>query len=142
MAYSLFEQFDGEYVPLLPSFDNGQFDPVLWSLVHEMRISLIFPLIVSLVARASWRVSLLVGFALSLATIALDHLVYGSDAARHADYFVTGRFIILFIVGALLAKHRERLVAYCRGLSSRSRLLFILLAGVLYSYGWLFQTVH
>jgi peptidoglycan/LPS O-acetylase OafA/YrhL len=129
-----------KHLLLVPSFDNGQYDPVLWSLVHEMRISIIFPLVVILVARTSWKTSLLVGLVVNLATIALDHLVRGS--AQGWDYLVTGRYIILFVGGALLAKHRAHVVARYRALPTVARALLLLLAAVLYSYGWVLQDVR
>ena len=43
--------------------------PVAWSLVHEMRISLVFPLLMIAILRWDWKVSLLVSFTVPLAAV-------------------------------------------------------------------------
>jgi peptidoglycan/LPS O-acetylase OafA/YrhL len=48
--------------------------PVVWSLVHEMRLSLIFPLLMYAVARYSWRVNIGVGLALAAAGFVVRNL--------------------------------------------------------------------
>ncbi len=77
-------------------------DLVMWSLVHELRISLIFPILFVLTRR--WPVS---AAALSLvAAIACTAALGG----READSFLlslvdTGRFVVLFVAGIVIAGH-------------------------------------
>ncbi len=98
------------HVALIPSFHNDAFDPVIWSLVHEMRISLVFPLLAAAVLAFGPLRSL--GAALALATVCY---VIGSSVITGTDYFRTGEYVLCFVVGILLAGHRrslqERLVA-------------------------------
>jgi peptidoglycan/LPS O-acetylase OafA/YrhL len=123
------------HVLLLPSFDNAQFDPVLWSLVQEMRISLVFPFIALLVARTSWLVSLSVGVLVDALTIALEHVP--TVAARRDDYLLTGHFFVLFVVGALLARYRAPIVARYQALPSVLRALLVGTGVVLYTWAWI-----
>jgi peptidoglycan/LPS O-acetylase OafA/YrhL len=77
-----------------------ELDDPMWSLVHEMRISLIFPLIAILAARR-WRFTLLItGLASAMATLLMGRLVEGSLAA---SILSTVQFIALFAVGAVLS---------------------------------------
>jgi peptidoglycan/LPS O-acetylase OafA/YrhL len=56
-------QIDGRaalaHLPLINSFPSNKFDPVVWSLIMEMRLSLLFPLIMYGVLKFGWRTSLL-----------------------------------------------------------------------------------
>ncbi len=87
-------------------------DPVIWSLVHELRISLVFPVLVLLTLRwpvASMVVSVLFGVACTAAL-----------AGREAGTLLmsglnTGQFVFLFTAGILIARN----VAGIRGLVER-----------------------
>ena len=79
-------------------------DLVMWSLVHELRISLIFPILFLLTRRwpaATCAATLLGGLACTAA-------LAGSDATNLAMSLVdTGRFVVLFVAGILIAGHME-----------------------------------
>jgi peptidoglycan/LPS O-acetylase OafA/YrhL len=114
------------HLGLIGNFRNGVFDPVLWSLVYEMRISLIFPFLMYAVVRLSWRWTLGGAVALSIAGPFLS----SSDWVRTLEY------IPMFIIGALLAKHRVALASTVAGLSQR-RLVFVTCVAILtYTYVW------
>ena len=75
-------------------------DLVMWSLVHELRISLIFPLLFLLTRR--WPVLSMVG-SLLLAVLCTEALA-GREADNVLTSFVdTGRFVFLFTAGSLVA---------------------------------------
>ena len=89
---------------LIGSFQNGTYDPVLWSLVHEMRISIIFPLLMWMVLRFNWKTSLLI----SLAVYAVGRggdIYFTKFLGMPNDYFMTLQYVYMFIVGILLARH-------------------------------------
>ena len=72
-------------------------DEPIWSLVHEMRVSLVFPALAALVLW-DWRAALLGSLALCL-------LCGGSpgDGALAASLLASARFVVLFVAGAALA---------------------------------------
>ncbi len=84
--------------------DDMTLDLVMWSLVHELRISLIFPILFLLTRRwpaATFAATLLGGIACTAA-------LAGSDASNLAMSLVdTGRFVVLFVAGILIAGHME-----------------------------------
>jgi peptidoglycan/LPS O-acetylase OafA/YrhL len=118
-----------KHLLMIGNFNTDLFLMPSWTLVHEMRISLVFPLLAALVIRGG---GVLPGtiVALSLGGIALD-AVFG----RHGNYFITLHYAGLFLVGATLARERARCVRFYDSLSRRRRAVFILTAITLYVYG-------
>lgn len=128
---------------LLGSFDNARLDPVIWSLVQEMRISIIFPLLMFFVLRFDWKIILasaialyyIVGYRLDPLGITNLHLPYN-------DVLMTARYIGMFLAGALIAKHRRTLIQCYQSLPPLGHFL-MLAAGIgLYTYTWLFPEIH
>jgi peptidoglycan/LPS O-acetylase OafA/YrhL len=78
-------------------------DNVSWSLVHEMRISLVFPLIALAVLRA-WRTTLA---ALLLVSTGAAAVAWRVDWALNP--FATAQYLFLFGAGAALALHAPTL---------------------------------
>lgn len=77
-------------------------DLVMWSLVHELRISLIFPLLFL----AAGRAPLLTLSASLLLSVWCNSVAGVADAATIAMTLAeTGRFVFLFVAGSLLARH-------------------------------------
>lgn len=87
---------------VLGEFDMNAFDPPIWSLVHEMRISIIFPLIMLIVLKIDWKLITLAGLVTSFVSLKLSQ----SSNVPMIDYFITAHYASVFMVGALLAKHR------------------------------------
>jgi peptidoglycan/LPS O-acetylase OafA/YrhL len=91
-------------------------DNPIWSLVHEMRYSLIFPMIMWVVIRmGGW--SLAAGsFALSLAAMGALSLAGDNWALDSLQY------AFLFVTGATLAKYRIEITAWYRSLPPSLRI--------------------
>jgi len=97
-------------------YDIAAFDSVIWSLVQEMRISLIFPLLALLVLRMNWKTSL--GFAIVCSVIyyVLNYIGLNhkepSLIAHITSLLSTFEWIPMFVVGALLARHWNTIVRF------------------------------
>lgn len=97
--------------------DSMELDSVMWSLVHEMRISLIFPLLLAMTCKGRWR-SLRFFFELSLCIAIGVYYVtgqrpYGWEATSFlATFLDTAYFIVLFVAGIIIALEQKRLVAF------------------------------
>lgn len=126
VSWELFAQ----HVLLIGDYNVHAINAVIWSLVHEMRVSLLIPLIVWGALRFSWRTNLAVGGALAVAGSVL-HVLFHSP---HLALYKTLPVLLMFIVGALIARHRAAMVAWFRGLSRPKRLGFALAALTLYTY--------
>ena len=97
VSWHLLEQ----HVLFLGNYDTLQYDPPIWSLVHEMRISLVFPILCALVLRLKngWSIAI----AILLGGFARGIEFTGSDLA--AQFAGTLFFTSLFVIGILLARN-------------------------------------
>jgi peptidoglycan/LPS O-acetylase OafA/YrhL len=116
------------HLTLVGIFPNGVYDPVLWSLVYEMRISLIFPIIAVVATRLDWRAVLILAIACSL----------GGPSLGSSDLIRTLEYVPMFFVGAVLAKHRYA-IAQLWSRAAQSVKFGILVSALLaYTYVWWF----
>lgn len=106
-------------------------DGVVWTLVHEMRISLVFPFILALVNRYQWRAVTgfgIVSFICSAWVYAVTgSVVQGLQEDMLALTFVdTGYFMIFFAAGAYVAINRVNVISWI----ARQRLVLFGLASL------------
>ncbi|MGU2415210.1 acyltransferase family protein [Burkholderia cenocepacia] len=103
---------------------------VSWSLVHELRVSLILPFLLVLLWPRRWTVI----FSASLAAFYLGHWLL--DRAGQTVYSIGLRNTIyvsaMFMMGIMIARYRERIMESARNLSRETRLVLIVLAVTLY----------
>ncbi|WP_336786296.1 acyltransferase family protein [Paenibacillus sp. MMO-177] len=118
---------------LVPEYMETAINPVVWSLTQEMRISLIFPLVMIVVIRSGWRTNLGLALALSLISYLGNLLIQlANQNPISTNYLYTLHYIGMFIVGACLAKNREGILLRISGFSRRIKLA--MLAGGLFFY--------
>lgn len=82
------------------TFDQNLINPVIWTIVIEMQVSIVFPGLIWLFllrSRPWWSAALLA------ASVAVSVVVYKSEALSFL------RFIPLFLYGVILARYRQRL---------------------------------
>lgn len=113
---------------------NGeQADPVIWSLTHEMRLSIIFPVIMWVVLRYRWYVPITASLAVAAASVVAGAAVGAESNAR------TGSYLVMFVIGALLAKHRHRVTAWCRSIGTPAQVALTAASIGLFTYSfWVF----
>ena len=91
----------------------------MWTLVYELRISLIFPLLVALAMRKSLA-AIFTLLLFAICTIAMVNLSAYSDEffidtpSFAFTFLITGRLIAFFMVGILLAQNQEAILARLR----------------------------
>jgi peptidoglycan/LPS O-acetylase OafA/YrhL len=128
-----------QHVLFLGSYDWNALNSAFWSLIYEMRISLIFPIlaIMALRFRAAWM--LLFAVALSLSARPLSYAIcslFGLDPAS-LEVFRTAEtlhFAAFFILGAVLAENRKVTREQYLRLPGIAALSLCILAVVLYSH--------
>ncbi|HUO94445.1 MAG TPA: acyltransferase [Rhizomicrobium sp.] len=116
-----------EHVFLMASAGNNYIDTPVWSLVVEMHISLIFPLLIMALMQSE-RWTLAAAFALAL---------FGDWAARldpggHpflTSFATSASYLWLFVVGAMMARHREALTDFVKRVPGLLQML-VLAAGL------------
>jgi len=132
-----------QHVLFIGSYICGEYNTAFWSLVIEMRVSLVFPLLCLLVLRLPWRMALLtawlVACAASLLGIILPHTPMPQATFHFTlqfdDMLGSIYYANLFVVGILLARHRDRLTQWAGGLSRGAALAMFLGSILLYIYG-------
>jgi peptidoglycan/LPS O-acetylase OafA/YrhL len=108
-------------------------DTAAWSLVHEMRASLLFPFLAYAIRRINWKLSLVGGFALSLTGYVV------CSPGGFESLWGTAFYLGFFVVGAVLALHRAAVGEWGRTLGARRGFAPVVLsaAGSLYLWRWL-----
>jgi peptidoglycan/LPS O-acetylase OafA/YrhL len=111
---------------------NSNINDVVWSLVHEMRISIIFPIIMFFILRMNWKASIGGGILLSVLSVLYANI---SDASFWGtELYSTFHYADLFILGAVIAKHKDNIVKTVSRLKKRNKLLLFLLGFICYTY--------
>lgn len=116
---------------LINDFNNSEFNPIYWSLVHEMRISIIFPLIILVILRFNWKLVLLGSVAFSTFGFMIENLM-----STKSDMVSTIKYFFMFVVGAILAKNRIILQNKYFILSLLTKNLMLVLGLFLYTFQW------
>jgi peptidoglycan/LPS O-acetylase OafA/YrhL len=117
---------------LLGTQEDMRLDIVMWSLVHELRISFLFPLIFASVVQ--YRAIAVAAYGLlSLGCTVLSYILTGQisngiENSVPASLLASAFFIVFFAAGAWLAVEREAVVSSVSKLSGASR--FIVIAAV------------
>jgi peptidoglycan/LPS O-acetylase OafA/YrhL len=131
-----------QHLFLIGLFDYKDYNPVVWSLIHEMRISLVFPFIMYFVVnRLSWKMTLSIALLLSVVGSTLN-AKFSTPATVTIHYYITIHYIAMFMVGALLAKHRHYWMRWFQNVQKSVRILGLLLGVLAYTYSyWFFPGV-
>lgn len=101
------------HLTLIAEYNTSLINPPVWSIVHEMRISLAFPVIAWLVKRLRWHAALaaiLSSLAIALGCWELPQ-TYGNNSIA-LSALNTLHYCTFFVIGALLAQHRSFLTPW------------------------------
>lgn len=120
---------------LIPSYSSNEYNPALWSLVHEMRISIIFPFMMILIKKFNWKNSLILGLIASFLGFMGKQI---GLPAIIGDFFFTLQYLIMFVAGSLIAKHKEDIGTWFSNVSNLSRVLLFVAGLLCYTYSWWF----
>jgi peptidoglycan/LPS O-acetylase OafA/YrhL len=114
-----------QHLLFIGDYDYTQYNTAFWSLVYEMRISLIFPLLFIIVDRLS-----LIGSIFVIAGFTLAGIHVGVHQT-----LITFEYIAIFLIGILLAKSMDQIGLLYKSISPTSRILFALLSAAVYICG-------
>jgi peptidoglycan/LPS O-acetylase OafA/YrhL len=127
-----------QHILFLGNYDWSQFNTAFWSLVYEMRISLVFPFIAIAVLRFRTTWLLLCAVSLSLAFYPLAMLfsnvlhLCSHDAAINS--MLTLHYAAFFLIGSVLAKHLHAIHRRYTRLSSLQAAAIALVSLALYGF--------
>jgi peptidoglycan/LPS O-acetylase OafA/YrhL len=121
----------GQHVLFLGEYKTYQFDPPIWSLIQEMRISLIFPFLCLLASRLRPGWLMVLSVFTSVLAIAISWL---------GEFYLTLHYCAFFMMGILIARNRDSLSDWYDALSFNRKIVFAFLASAFYCYGHVFMT--
>jgi peptidoglycan/LPS O-acetylase OafA/YrhL len=127
-----------QHILFLGNYDWAQFNTAFWSLVYEMRISLVFPFLALAVLRLRGVWIALFALTLSLATLPLTVLfsrvipIASHDAAINT--FLTLHYAAFFLAGSLMAKNLPALHRWYARLGVLQSSALIVLSLLLYTF--------
>jgi peptidoglycan/LPS O-acetylase OafA/YrhL len=121
-----------QHLMFIGQYNTDAYNNVIWSLVHEMRISIIFPFLILLFVRKKLKQSLLWLIVLSLSSTMVLYL-FGSSVEITSS-LLTVHYITLFLMGSLLAKYRYALFTYTLKMQKSIKILLLLVAVVCFMY--------
>lgn len=122
------------HILLIGNYETTTYNPVIWSLIHEVRISIIFPLIIFAVVKLPQKYVLLIGVILSL--LGLSNKIFHFQVAigSHTSIFDSLHYMFMFLIGAILAKNREFLINKYRNLYFKRKVILLLIGFTFYLY--------
>jgi len=110
-----------QHVMLLGVYDTTRFDPPIWSLVYEMRISLFFPLLCAIVLRLRMRWTFALAFFLTAVPSAIDRKHGVASTIPLSD---TLHYTTMFILGIYLAREKARIADWFKRLTWLAKISF------------------
>ncbi len=121
-----------QHILLVGKYNTDAYNGVIWSLVHEMRISMIFPLVLMVCLRKTLRGSLLSLFSFSICSVLILLLFHSSLTLT--SYALTLHYTVLFLLGALVAKYKENVIVFYSNRTKNEKIAWFLFAILLYMY--------
>ncbi|CAG7632614.1 acyltransferase family protein [Paenibacillus allorhizosphaerae] len=134
------------HLVLIGNYNTDAYLYTIWSLVHEMRISIFFPLLMVIVVRYGWQFNVTISLMI-LGTSPMLTYIFKKAASlephQFASYVSTFHYTAIFLIGALTAKYKSVLLHHLDRMPAWMK-LFILAAGILtftYQY-WFFHSMN
>jgi len=120
------------HLTMVGAFNTAEINPPIWSIVHEMRISIVFPLVYIAVARGGARS--LMGFV--LLSILVSWAISGPIPLSpiQAELLISVHYVTFFAFGSFIAMQQAALCGQALGASKKVRAAIWVLALVLYAY--------
>lgn len=125
-----------DHLLMIGSDEQNILNPVIWSLVHEMRISLVFPIIIWIVIKLDWKNTAIIAVSLIPLASILGKLHFPATICHSIGY------TSLFLAGATLAKYRHEIVNYLATRSRTTRAILLGFALLLINIRWQLPTLQ
>lgn len=121
-----------EHLFLIGNIHSNTYNNAIWSLIQEMRVSLLFPLLFWMVSRNKVITNLVICGILSGISELNTRYHFEQSNGYQVGYFHTLHIASLFIIGIMLAQHRKTLVRLYQGMPVVDKGLVLFFALALY----------
>lgn len=127
------------HIFFLGNYNTLAFNMSIWSLIHELRISIIFPILMWFILKFNWKWSILLAVFLSFSGLVLNDIIYNPKISftgytLTTNYISSLHYCSIFIFGALLAKNKDFLILKVKSLGSKTKTSLFLVGVILYCY--------
>lgn len=102
----------------------------IWSLIHELRIAFIFPLLMVMAIRFRWKINLALGVGLAVIGAAI-HLILQDP---YQPIYKTLFYILMFIIGILISKYKSNLLEGYKSLNKGFKIGLFIIGYLIYNY--------
>ncbi len=123
-----------DHLLMLGTTEWNYVNPVVWSLVHEVRISILFPALIWIAVRVKWQVLAPLAFLGSGSAKLIHHFARLDGIA--ASLMETASYLFLFVAGAELAIHRSALKRRVEQLGVGRQWTLLVIAALLLNSRW------
>lgn len=121
------------HIFLINNFDTMAFNPVIWSLVHEMRVAILFPVLLYFLKLKPSN-SLIILFTVSIIAMVGVFFNIEPQFGFLNGFTYTAYYFYIFFIGALIARYQHSLVLFYNNLTSNKKTLSVIGAILLYNY--------
>lgn len=123
-----------EHIIMIGNFNTDAFNNVIWSLIHEMRISIIFPILGYILIKYKWYSTLGICFGLSLISGLNNIYNFETSYGNNTSFLDTLHYSSMFLIGGLIAKNKDFLLRIYINLSKSLKFILIFLGFISYTY--------
>jgi peptidoglycan/LPS O-acetylase OafA/YrhL len=121
-----------QHLFFIGQYNTNAYNNVIWSLVHEMRISILFPLLIILFIRKKLKHSLLCFMVFTFSSI-MGIYLFGSGM-KQTSILLSFHYITIFLMGALLAKYRQVLFDHTLKMKKNIKIILLMIAMICFQY--------
>ena len=122
-----------DHILLIGNFETEALLPPMWSLVHEMRVSLLFPILLFLLRLKPGK-ALIGSGVLFLIGVVTTGLRFNESAGYYNAYTYTIYYLVVFLVGGAVATYQQTLLTGYAKLTAFFKGAFLIIALLLYNY--------
>lgn len=128
------------HIIFLGDYNSTTINFVIWSLIHEMRISIFFPILMILVMKLDWKIITVLCMIFSI----MYHLIevalnfQGYSDLYYSSFHRTIHYAGIFTLGALMAKNSDLLINIWTKQKLFIKVLLLLIGTLSYTYTWWF----
>jgi len=126
---------------LMINFDTANVNGVVWTLFHEIRISIVFPLLMLVILKFRGMKSILINTVLVGSIYLILNTLASANILGQGNVLMEFRdsafYTLFFLMGAYLAKYRQRVSYYINSKSNTIKILLVVVMIFLIHNRWL-----
>lgn len=121
------------HIVLIGNFNTNDYDNVIWSLVHELRVALIFPVLLYIIS-FKWR-NVLFFFLVSSLLVGTGVIFnINKSEGYNNSYLYTLHYFSFFIMGGYIVKYNKYLTDWFLELNPKTKRIILIITLLIFNY--------